>query len=445
MRFTYLLVIVADTASAFSSVSAARRIALPTHQHVSSPRTLLQRRERGAASVASPLHAITMSTFSEEPLPELPSTALLKAIAACGSTATAADVAAEAGLEISETRRQLLNLARLVGAELQVSEDGELLFVFEEPGALRRSLRASSVRQRAKDAWTTASPPIFWLLRASFGIGLLASLALVTTAITVLASSKDDSSSSRSTMPTLGGLWGPSPLDFLYYSTRPYGYYGYYEPTGEKGFLQSCFSLLFGDGDPNAALPQRTSAAAAAFIRANGGAVTAEQLAPILAPEVDPQRADEDAMRPGAPVSEPWMLPILVQFNGEPVVTDDGDLIYVFPELMSTADDETKGALGAAGGALAPMSGPSALALRRALAFPETPAGWRPAIGERVVVARVRGTRQRDDQVRASTTARRARPPAICRPTDSQRRVCLCARRGSSRRPRASWVWRAQS
>ena len=139
-----------------------------------------------------------LALLPEEPLPELPSRVLLEAIAKCGSSGTAADVAAAAGLEISETRRQLLSLARLVGAELQVSEDGELLFVFDKPGALRRSLRSSSVRQRAKDVWSAASPPLIWVLRASFGMGLLASLALVTTAITVLMTSKDDSSSSRS-------------------------------------------------------------------------------------------------------------------------------------------------------------------------------------------------------------------------------------------------------
>ena len=84
------------------------------------------------------------------------------------------------------------------------------------------------------------------------------------------------------------------------------------------------------------------SAAAAAIIRANGGAVTAEQLAPLLAPPLDPAQAEEEASRPGAPVREDWMLPLLLQFNGEPVVTDEGDLVYVFDELMATAEDDDK-------------------------------------------------------------------------------------------------------
>jgi hypothetical protein len=354
---------------------------------------------RGRAQVSHRAHAPVL--IGTDPLQELPTPTLLKAIAKCGSTGTAADVAAAAGLDLAETRRQLLVLARLVGAELQVSEDGELLFVFDEPGALKRSLRVSSARQRVNDAWTTVSPPLFWLMRASFGLSLIASLTLVTAAIAALSASSKDDSSSRSSSLNVAYLWGPSPLDFLYYSTRPY-YYGYSE---EKGFLQSCFSLLFGDGDPNADLAQRTSASAASLIRANGGAVTAEQLAPLLAPSIDPERADEDARRPGAPVSEDWMLPILLQFNGEPVVTDDGDLVYVFPELMATADGE--GAAGAQqqqqqpslpSGAGALLARPAYTSLREQVAYGERPPAWRPVVGERVIVERIKETRVRNDR-----------------------------------------------
>ena len=248
----------------------------------------------------------TMLAALPEPLvQELPSAALLKAIARCGSTATAADVAAEAGMDIAEARRQLLVLARLVGAELQVSERGELLFVFDEESTLRRSLRGASFRQRARDVWTTVSPPVMWTMRASFGLGLLASLTIVTVAVTALASSKDDSSSSRS-VPSVGMLWGPSPLDFLYYSSRPYGYYGYgYGSSDEKGFLQSCFSLLFGDGDINANLEQRKSVAAAALIRAYGGTVTAEQCVAASARRPPPARSSPQPARPASDADSP--------------------------------------------------------------------------------------------------------------------------------------------
>ena len=342
--------------------------------------------------------AARLAIVPSEPPPELPTPALLKAIARCGSVATAADVAVEAGLEIEEARRQLLSLARLVGAELQVSERGELLFVFDSPGELRGQLRSASVRQRVKDTWSAASPPFYWMMRATFGLGLLASLTLVTVAITTLAaSSKDGERSSGSSMPSVGALWGPSPLDFLYYSTRPYGYYGYGGlPSEEKGFLQSCFSLLFGDGDPNANLPQRTSIAAAALIRANNGAVTAEQLAPLLNPAFGPDEYAEEAARPGAPVREDWMLPLLLQFNGEPVVTEAGDLIYRFPELMSTAAAAaTPRSLPA--GRIDKSAAEAAASLRAALAFPEAPPGWRPVVGDAVYIAQVLPTRGRDD------------------------------------------------
>lgn len=93
------------------------------------------------------------------------------------------------------------------------------------------------------------------------------------------------------------------------------------------------------------------------------------------------------------------MLPILLQFNGEPVVTEDGDIVYVFPELMASADDEVADALGAAGGVLVPAEAKTSL--RRALVYTNRPPGWRPSIGERVVVSRVGATRRRDDRTAA--------------------------------------------
>ena len=64
----------------------------------------------------------------------------------------------------------------------------------------------------------------------------------------------------------------------------------------------------------------------ASMIRANGGAVTAEQLAPYLdppAPNSKDQRVDES-----------WVLPAVTALQGVPQVTEDGDIVYTFPELL---------------------------------------------------------------------------------------------------------------
>ena len=81
------------------------------------------------------------------------------------------------------------------------------------------------------------------------------------------------------------------------------------------------------------------------------------------------------------------MLPLLLQFNGEPVVTEEGDLIYRFPDLMPTASTD-----GARDGARVGMGASDVV--RSALGFEEPPPGWRPRLGDRVVLTQVLPRRQ---------------------------------------------------
>ena len=85
------------------------------------------------------------------------------------------------------------------------------------------------------------------------------------------------------------------------------------------------------------------------------------------------------------------MLPLLLQFNGEPVVTEEGDLIYRFPDLMPTASTD-----GARDGARVGMGASDVV--RSALGFEEPPPGWRPRLGDRVVLTQVFPRRQRGTQ-----------------------------------------------
>jgi hypothetical protein len=259
------------------------------------------------------------------------------------SRVVASDVAAAAGVSLSQARQDLTTLAALTRADLAVTADGELLYTF--PDRVGAALAQNSARYRAMQTVEKVWPVLFWVIRVSFGAALLASLVAIFSTIFFIQSSSSSSDNDRrrdrggsGLGSVFGGYWGPSPFDVFYF--RPYGSYGYYGNTAtaeyldpdEMGFLESIFSYLFGDGNPNAGIERERLALAAATIRANNGAVTAEQLAPFLdnAPSV------ADAIG-STYVDETYVLPIVSALGGEPVVTDDGEIVYVFSELQTTS------------------------------------------------------------------------------------------------------------
>jgi hypothetical protein len=80
------------------------------------------------------------------------------------------------------------------------------------------------------------------------------------------------------------------------------------------------YSYVFGDGDPNPRLEEQRLSRAAAAIRAKGGAVAAEELAPFLDPPELP-KDDVDAESASAVVDEQWVLPLLAKLGGIPKVS----------------------------------------------------------------------------------------------------------------------------
>jgi hypothetical protein len=224
---------------------------------------------------------------------------------------------------------------------LAVTADGELLYSF--PSNLKGVLAQNSAKYQLMQTFEKAWPFLFWSFRVSFGIALIASLVAIFTTIVFIQSSSSSDERRRDERGGGGlfgagyrGYWGPSPFDVFFY--RPYGYYGYYG-TGasyrdpeEMGFLESIYSYLFGDGNPNAGLEERRLALAATVIRQSKGAVTAEQLAPFCDESPSVSTAEQSTY-----ADESFVLPIVSALGGEPVVTDDGNIIYVFPELQTTS------------------------------------------------------------------------------------------------------------
>jgi hypothetical protein len=122
------------------------------------------------------------------------------------------------------------------------------------------------------------------------------------------------------------------------------------QPPPEYGTLDGIYSYVFGDGDPNQGLPQEQLRLAAEAIRNAGGAVAAEELAPfcLVPPPKDPFADAIDIEAPdgrtssirtlgqSSVVDEQYVLPIVQALGGVPEVTEDGDIVYLFEDLLST-------------------------------------------------------------------------------------------------------------
>jgi hypothetical protein len=283
---------------------------------------------------------------------------------------TIADAASLSGCDLKEARTSLMSLASFTGADLEVTEDGNIVYIF--PKDFKSKLQQRSVVARFKKIYNAVFPYLFYAVRVSFGVALLSSLAIIaTTFVAVNSSSSDDDRNSRTSSSRgyrggsgiqINSFFGPDPFDFLYWDMR-YSYYRRRDfdplsrtasrmrtPDGnvEMSFMESFFSYIFGDGDPNEYLTVERTRLIAAVIRSKKGFVVAEDLAPYLdPPELQSTlsktvAANSELNTYGKTVDESWVLPAVTRLGGIPEVTDDGDIVYTFPDLGTTVlEDKT--------------------------------------------------------------------------------------------------------
>lgn len=270
----------------------------------------------------------------------IPNPAILNTIEQLGYRVTVADVASKAGLEINLAQNGLLTLASESGANLQVSQTGEIVYVFSNN--FRSVIRNKHRLIQLQEFWEKVWKVLFYIIRLSFGIVLLLSILLMFVAIAailIFASSNNDgdgnsggggeSSSSRGGMIFAPNFWITPDIFWIFdpgYNTRAERQNRDREAPKKMNFLTSVFSFLFGDGDPNFDLEKRRWQQIAAVINNNQGAVIAEQIAPYLEPSQTSSSDNED-----------YMIPVLARFNGYPQVSLEGEIIYYFPDLQVTA------------------------------------------------------------------------------------------------------------
>ena len=261
-----------------------------------------------------------------------PDPQLVRSIKDLNYRVTVGEVAATAGIEINTAQQGLLALASEAGGHLQVAESGDVVYLF--PKNFLGILRNKYWQLRWQETWARIWKVLFYLIRVSFGIVLIASIILMLVAVVAIVIALNSSSDEDDRRGGYGGggMFMPrfwfSP-DFFWLFSPNYNSHRRQKASNasEMNFLEAVYSFLFGDGNPNPNLEETRFATIGQAIQNNDGVAIAEQIAPY----VDKADADED-----------FMLPVLARFNGYPEVSPEGEIIYYFPELQVLASKRKK-------------------------------------------------------------------------------------------------------
>ncbi|GJN03372.1 hypothetical protein PR202_ga20809 [Eleusine coracana subsp. coracana] len=246
---------------------------------------------------------------------------------------------------------------------LEVSEEGEVLYVF--PKDYRAKLAGKSFRMRVEPALQKAKEIGAYLVRVSFGTGThcLNCAGVHYHIIAILSSSRGislfmflwcsilNSCHKATKMVVVGGgdlmvllssfqqiCFGKFHVIFVF-GRRLLQKASSRKRRRNMNFIESVFSFVFGDGDPNDGLEERRWKMIGQYISSNGGVVTAEELAPFL--DVPPPSEEVQGME--TLDDESFILPVLLRFQGHPEVDEQGNILYRFPSLQRTASSKGGG------------------------------------------------------------------------------------------------------
>ncbi|WP_017295767.1 hypothetical protein [Geminocystis herdmanii] len=272
-----------------------------------------------------------------------PNTAIMQSIEQLNYRVTVGDVATKSGLDLNIVQKELLKLAEDTNGNLQVAETGDIAYLF--PKNFRSILNNKYWQLRGQKALEKTWKIVFYLIRISFGILLVSSILLMLIAIVVIviainSKGNDDNDNNSSRGGGGGGFfffprfWFSPDIFWIFtpdYQQRRYQRQLSNSAENELNFLESIYSFLFGDGNPNSNLEDKRWRSITTVIENNNGAIIAEQLAPYL-----------DNINNYSEGDEGYILPVLTRFNGYPEVSEEGEIIYYFPELQVKAQEREK-------------------------------------------------------------------------------------------------------
>ena len=264
---------------------------------------------------------------------------VLKALRSLKGRGTLGDVVSSVGLPRDQVEDSLKSLLESHQGHIEVSESGELVYLFD-----RKLIRRDRVPtfERLKSAAKRFLTGAFkgWIV-AMLVIYFVVFVVLVVAALFAMMSKGGSDRRSGGGLGRTAGrhhghfhfpsfwlwyyIWTPRwRLGSPYYGRR-------WEATIEKDsrppFYKKVFAFVFGPDRPKPTRKQ-LDRSTLRLIRARRGALTTAEL------------VEHTAL--ALPAAEEEMGRLLGSYAGEPTVSRDGELIYTFPELMTSAHGTVK-------------------------------------------------------------------------------------------------------
>ncbi len=264
---------------------------------------------------------------------------------------TVADMIAGTGLPKYQVEQAAKAALDEYAGRLKVTESGELLYYF--PGGMRSTRRGlGPALRRFWKTFTRTSARVLSLLFKIWIVVMLVGYFLAFLAIGVaaivfsFAASAASRGNSRDGGGGRGGGGGMGGMGGMYIVLRLFDFLirmwfwssllnnagggaRRQKPPG-RPFYKAVFGFVFGEGDPNKGWEEQERKYLISYIRSHKGVLTLEELMALTGGETDAANA--------------LVNRLLLEYEGEPGVTDDGTVVYSFPELMRTSSEEARSA-----------------------------------------------------------------------------------------------------
>ncbi len=256
-----------------------------------------------------------------------------------GNESTVADMIAGTGLPKHQVEQGVKAVLDEYSGRLKVTESGEILYSF--PAGMRSTKKGFG--PSIKRFWTSFKRGAARVLSFLFKIWIVVMLVgyfLVFLALMILAivasfaasaaGGKDRGGRSRRGGDGFGAMYLVSRLFNL--AIRMWFYSSMFsggrnvrrmKPDG-RAFYKSVFGYVFGEGEPNPGFETTERTRVAEYIRSKRGAILLEELMALTG---------KDEAEASSLINR-YML----EFEGDPRVTDNGTIVYAFPELLRTTE-----------------------------------------------------------------------------------------------------------